>query len=360
MSNGQSVVKEASDFENGHDGYFDFNTQSMDYDFYAVPSGSGLDIEDPTKPDASWKEDATGTQTVTYTVSDLTGYWTGLGYIVPDPAPTAQYEYTIAAAPVLTSLSVSPSSFVNTQYAGEEPDFTGLTFTAGYSDGSSTTVGSQYLLYETGSGGEDYWDASGNPNNLGTQNITLTYLDDQEEASTSINGTIIHRPDDAGEMPTNTENWVYWDFLEDWVGDDHGTPTNLIISPMEILQEGASQGDIIMGMFVGSDYTNDVTVDGTALTGYIQTYGVVPQDNDEDPNTSAYKPGTGYNFSVESNQRSLAFHVDGTKPVSDSVVLHVAIGPAVANIAAGVGVKRTDIDTTSAVYKHYTVTCVPS
>ena len=127
LSNGQSVVKEATSLMDGHDGYFDFNLQALGYDFYAVPSGSGLDIEDPTKPDASWKEDATGTQTV-----------------------------------------------------GSAPDLTGITFTAHYNDSSlDHEVDDSDITVSPATWAES-----------GSQTLTMSYTDEYGTASTTATVTV--------------------------------------------------------------------------------------------------------------------------------------------------------------------------
>ena len=307
----------------------------MDYDFYAVPSGSGLDIEEPTRPDASWKEDATGTQTVTYTVSDLTGYWSGLGYAVPDPAPTASYEYTIAAAPVLETLTAS-GSLTNVQIVGTTPDLTGLTFTAGYSDGSSTTVSSTAITVSPAT-----YDASGNPMNLREVDLTLGYTDGDVTATTGVDNVVTHRPNEQSiEFKSGTPSHVYFDYDPDWAS---------IKGPAQIFSEmggsGTGVGDRLILFFNDAAYQNDTAVDYATFGGWVGAYDMVTTPSGT-INTAGYVPAVGtLGPQSDSTQSYVAVSVNGsTSATGTADTLHIVIGTAV-NALSG-SYKLSDLDST--------------
>lgn len=287
LSNGESVVKVASDSENGHDGYFDFNTQVMDYDFYAVPSGSGLDIEEPTRPDATWKEDATGTQTVTYTVSDLTGYWSGLGYIVPDPAPTAQYTYTFPA--VLDHIELVGDLTHTNQDRGSTPDASGVTVKAVYSDESEVTLTSEdYTVSAAPVDGQGKW-AYGNPNNLTRGTITFSYTEG-DVTQTATKRPMLHYPVEQS-LSANEAGHVYFDMDPEWyTGTISGTSHARLKDVTDYFQGNCQVGDIVALPFLADDYDNDTPQTMASLGPYITAMGGYTSDESGTINTPGFVP----------------------------------------------------------------------
>lgn len=294
--------------------------------------GSTESVSPQTLTPTTWGATA-GTQTCTFTYTD--------GY----DSVSCEVEANVQEIPepVLESLSVS-GSFTNPQYTGSAPDLTGLTFTATYDDTSSKSVLASDIVCTP-----SVWDASGNPNNLGAQNVVFTYTEDGNSVSTGINGTVIHRPN-TQSIVTGSENWVYFDFLNDWV---------TVSSPMEVLSGGASQGDYICGFFTESDYENHTTITPEVLVGYMGSYSVMAGEGYPDGtiNTAGYVPTTGLPdlTGLSLNEKYICFGVKASSATTGT--FKVVVAPAVSNISAG-SFSSSDFDTSDANARVYTVNIV--
>lgn len=276
---------------------------------------------------------AAGTQTITFTVNSESEYWADLGYVVADPEPSTDVQFNVVAT--LDSLSVS-GSFTNTQYTGSAPDLTGLTFTATYDDQSTKTVSASDIVCTP-----SVWDASGNPNNLGTQNIVFTYTEDGNSVSTGINGTVIHRPTEQSiEFKSGTPSHVYFDYDPSW-GSMSG--------PAQIFSEmggsGTGVGDRLMLFFNDAAYQNDTTVDFTTFGGWVNAYGMVTQASGT-INTAGYVPAVGTQGpQVDPSESYVAVSVNGsTEATGTADTLHIVVGTAV-NALSG-SYKLSDLDST--------------
>ena len=288
-----------------------------------------VSTSDVTVSPATWAE--SGSQTLTMSYTDEYG------------TASVTATVTVEAEPVLESLSVS-GSFTNPQYTGSAPDLAGLTFTATYDDTSSKSVSASDIVCTP-----SVWDASGNPNNLGAQNVVFTYTEDGNSVSTGINGTVIHRPN-TQSIVTGSENWAYFDYLSDW---------GLLKSPMEVLQGGASQGDYICGFFTESDYENHTTITPEVLVGYMGTYSVMAGEGYPDGtiNTAGYVPTTGLPdlTGLSLNEKYICFGVQASSATTGT--FKVVVAPAVSNISAG-SFSSSDFDTSDANARVYTVNIV--
>lgn len=341
MSDGNSVVKtgaEITDDLYGNNGVG-----------YVTVSSSWI------VDDAWYKAGDSNTADLTFTAGS---YWTD----VATPTPTASYNFRLSTVENATvtgtaSADLTPYYYYDGNWTVpyiDSVDASNLTVTAVLTRGTTHVASSNdYQVDTTYATLPELY----NPNNLGTGTLSCDITDWYEDVTIEDAITaVLHKAADTDEVPSDAEAFFYWDHLADWYNST--TNQSMLVSPVEILQSGAQQGDLILGIFNDSDYTNDTTVDMTALGGYIGTYGVISEYSGT-PNTAGYKPTTGYQSHGSLNTTYVSFHVDGQHAVSTKGVVHVIVGPAVANIAAGVGYKKTDVDTTSPLYRHYTATLVP-
>ena len=306
--------------------------------------------------DAWDKAGDSNTADLTFTAGS---YWTD----VATPTPSASYNFRLSTVENATVTGTANANLTPYYYYGgnwtlpdiDSVDASNITVTATLTRGTTHVASpNDYQVDTTYATLPELY----NPNNLGTGTLSCDITDWYEDVTIEDAVTaVLHKAADTDEVPSDAEAFFYWDHLAEWY--DSTIEQSMLISPNELLPNGAQQGDLILGMFNDSDYTNDVTVDGTVLTGYGATYGIIGNPSG-DPNTAGYKPTTGYNGHGSLNTTYVSFHIDGQHAVSTNSVLHVVVGPAVANIAAGVGYKRTDIDTTSPLYRHYTATLVPN
>ena len=278
---------------------------------------------------------AEGTYSLTATINDQSEFWSEMGVAIASPAPSCTFNVTVSEAATLDSLSVS-GSFTNTQYTGSAPDLTGLTFTATYDDQSTKTVSASDIVCTPLA-----WDASGNPNNLGTQNVVFTYTEDGNSVSTGINGTVIHRPD-TQTLDVNQAGVAYYDFDADhWISGS--TPP---LSPGELLNSGGNEDAWAVGIFPEAAWSNDQTVvDMTALGGAAIPYGIYIGDHSGTPNTPGYQPAfVNYDPQYSLNAQSIAVPVTGQDvTATEDTVLYIAVAPLSTSVSAG-GYKKANFD----------------
>lgn len=193
-----------------------------------------------------------------------------------------------AAAPVLETLTAS-GSLTNAQIVGTTPDLTGLTFTAGYSDGSSTTVSSTAITVSPAT-----YPADGNPDNLREVDLTLSYTDGDVTATTGVDNVVTHRPN-AQTLSTASAGHVYFDYDPSW--------KNTIKDPMTIVASGAQAGDLVFLPFTKAAYDGGTTISVQDVMTAASAYST-------DWQTST--PNTGINDSGETSSNwSIAWAVTG-------------------------------------------------
>lgn len=288
-----------------------------------------VDSADLTVTPAEYDE--AGAQTITISYTDEYG--------------TAEATQSVTVLAVELSALAVTGDFTDTQYTGSAPTKTGLTFTASYNDGTSDTVSASDINVSPAT-----WDASGNPNNLGSQIATFSYTEDGV-TKTATKSVVIHRPNEQ-TIQGNAESWAYFDYDSSWTS---------LTNPRNIITDGVSQGDLILGIFEAGDYANDTTIDLTKLMSYLSDFLITNQASGV-INTQGYVPGTGtpiHSADNTENYIALSIHAAGQEesPMATSATAKLVVGSAADDIASGVGYKASDFTNIAAEYTcHINVT----
>ena len=278
-----------------------------------------VDSADLTVTPAEYDEAGTQTLSISYT----------------DEYGTAEATQSVTVLAVELSALAVTGDFTDTQYTGSAPTKTGLTFTASYNDGTSDTVSASDISVSPVA-----WDASGNPNNLGSQTATFSYTEDGV-TKTATKSVVIHRPETGLSLTVGTAGHIYLDMsaaehAESWKGAS------------TVAQSGASIGDHVCLLLPSAYYDEehpDIKYPGSQLMADVTAYGVVLQNTGE-PGTAGFIPAWGPANNTDLEDSYFAVSIDNTGSALTGDTVHILIGTLEHDVTAGVGWSLSDFSST--------------
>lgn len=302
---------------------------------YSDTSEESVDAADIVVSPATWTEAGSATLTCSYTEDETT--------------VSENVSVTVTADSIVSITATGLDSSL--QIKGSAPVLTGVTLTGTKASGDTVSVAlddSDLTITPA------TWDASGNPDNLGSQTLTFTLDVDGTDVIDEVS-TAVHWPANP-TLDMDTAGWVYMDMPQEMYSLISGHSGSKW-GPAGLFQGTTAQvGDLAFFAFTEDEYENDTPVTAATLASWLPLYGLGSQGETfaevGTPNESGFKPAYGVQAHTDLDDSYVAVRTDGTATMpSGTEDCYVMFGT-LANALDGTSYKRSDLDTTETIWTY--------
>ena len=296
---------------------------------YSDTSEEPVDVADIAVSPATWAEAGSATLTCSYTEDETT---------VSDTV-----SVTVSVDSIVSITATGLNSAL--QIKGSAPVLTGVTLTGTKASGTTVNVAlddSDLTITPA------TWDASGNPDNLGSQTLTFTLDVDGTDVIDEVS-TAVHWAD-SQTLDISSAGYIYHDFSEALRGvvadGAYINGMNPVFDPS--FGHSYVEGDYIVASFTKDAYDNDTAVDYTTFGGWLTLYGIKLSSSGT-VNTPGFVPGWGLGGpnAADAADSYISISVDGTSTMTagQSSQCYTVVGQLTRSITAPGSIKKSDINT---------------